>query len=647
MLKISVKSSDSPLDEPTPTGEDRRQRHIHAGEIRLLFANANLGIGVTVLATLVLGYLESNVISHPVILGWSLYTLMVAAARFALAHRYWRTPSVDEMAGRWGAAFAIGAGLAGAGWGAAGIFLYPDDLTHQVFLVFVLGGMMLGAPSLLAPRPLTFLVFLLPAGLAPAARLAFQGDRAHLAMGLLAVVFTITALITTWSIHRTIESSLNLRYDNQDLVDELKIANNQAEALNQQLERRVQERTSELQQTTEHLRAEIEQRVRTEEELLRARKLESLGVLAGGIAHDFNNFLTIIQGNVELAKLGLEPDDPAQAILDRTIKGCRRAAFLSSQLLTFAKGGSPIRSLASVAKLVNDAVNLARAGAPTTIDVDVAQDLWSVEVDAGQIGQVLHNILLNARQAMPEGGIIEVRAMNMAFGDGGETGSGAYVRISIRDYGCGISADHLPKIFDPYFTTKTSGTGLGLATAHAIVAKHAGHISVESKPGMGTVFNIDLPASQEIPATPSSVGEGLQMGTGRLLVMDDEDAIRSLLKAVLTNLGYLVQTARDGAEAIALYETAKSSGCGFDAVLLDLTVAGGMGGVEAAAKLKELDPSVKLIVSSGYSQAAVMSDFRKYGFDAVIEKPWTPARVSEIFRGVLVTELSRKARQNP
>jgi CheY-like chemotaxis protein len=361
-------------------------------------------------------------------------------------------------------------------------------------------------------------------------------------------------------------------------------------------------------------------------------------VLAGGIAHDFNNFLTVVQGNVEIAKLELGPDEPVQAILDQTANACQRAKFLSSQLLTFAKGGAPVRRLVSIAELVMDAVHLARAGAQTSIDVKIAEDLQFAEVDPGQIGQVLHNILLNARQAMPEGGIIEVRASNLVTG--GVTGdalpAGARVRISIRDYGCGIPADVLPRIFDPYFTTKPGGSGLGLAMAYAIVAKHNGNLWVESQPGEGTIFTIDLPASLQKPAPQAPIAVHMQAGTERLLVMDDEEALRKLLEAVLTKLGYKVETARDGAEAIALCENAKASGRGFDAVLLDLTVRGGMGGVEAAAKLRELDPSLKLIVSSGYSDAPVISDFRKYGFDDVIPKPWAIPQVGEVFRRVLV-----------
>ena len=539
--------------------------------------------------------------------------------------------------------FTVGVGLAGAGWGAAGILLYPAaHLTNQVFLVFVLGGMMLGASSVLAPRPEAFLTFLIPAGFIPTVRLFLEGDETHFAMGLLAAVFTLATLITTRRLYRMVDSSLRLQLENRDLVDDLRTANQETAALNQALELRVQERTAELHKSAEQLRAEIAQREQTEEELLRARKLESLGVLAGGIAHDFNNFLTVVQGNIEVAKVQLNPGEPALEFLDQAANACQRAKFLSSQLLTFAKGGAPVRRVASVAQLVTDAVHLARTGSPIAIEVKIAEGLWSAQVDPGQIGQVLHNILINAREAMSGGGAIEVRAENAVFpnnlGD-----ADPEVRISIQDNGPGIPPEVLRRIFDPYFTTKPGGTGLGLATAYAIVVKHGGHISVESTPGAGTVFTIDLPASLETPLSPAPMAVPLQTGTERLLVMDDDEALRMLSKAVLTTLGYEVQTASDGAEAVALNETAKAAGKGFDAALLDLTVTGGMGGVEAAAKLKESDPDLKLIVSSGYSDAPVMSHFAEYGFDAVILKPWTVKEMSEVLRRVFIVDPARRA----
>jgi signal transduction histidine kinase/CheY-like chemotaxis protein len=623
--------------ELAQANEDCRRRQVLAAQVRLLYGNANVGVGVTLVATSILGYLQWEVVAHPVVLSWCLYMFLVATGRFTLASRYWRSARSSLETRRWRAGFAVGAGLAGTGWGAAGILLYPEVRpVNQLFLVFMLGGMMLGGASILAARPEAYLAFILPAGLAPAVRLMLQGDEAHLAMALMASLFTLATVITTRRIHLTIVSSLNLRFENATLVENLQAATHRAEALNEQLEVRVQERTAELHRSTQQLRAEIAQREQIEEQLLRTRKLESLSVLAGGIAHDFNNFLAVVQGNVELAKAQLDRDAPVQALLDETASACKRAALLSTQLLTFSKGGAPVRRLVSLAQLIMDAIPLVRAGAQTSFDVCISENLRAAEVDPGQIGQVLHNILLNARQAMPEGGTIKVQAENVDL----KTAAGidSRVRISVQDHGCGIPDDDLPRIFDPYFTTKLGGSGLGLATAYAIIAKHGGSLSVQTKSGDGTVFIIDLPASEESPAPQASLTAYIQTGTERILVMDDEKALRNLMKNVLIKLGYEVQTAEDGAEAIVLFENAKGCGRGFDAILLDLTVSGGMGGLEAAARLKELDPSVKLIVSSGYSEAPVLSDLRKYGFDDIIPKPWTIARVSEVVRRVLLSD---------
>jgi PAS domain S-box-containing protein len=397
---------------------------------------------------------------------------------------------------------------------------------------------------------------------------------------------------------------------------------------------RVAERTAELQQANERLEAEINKRKVIEEELLRADKLEALAVLAGGIAHDFNNFLTIVQGNLELAKIHTKPGDAVCEILQQSDTACKRAISLASQLLTFGKGGAPIIRTTAVAQLLAASLDLARAGSQVRFDLAIPDDLWPAEIDAGQISQVFHNLLLNARQAVPEGSVVEVRAENVVI-EGGTLpiNAGKYVKISIRDHGSGIPPEILPRIFDPYFTTKDTGSGLGLATAYSIVTKHQGHLRVDSTVGQGSTFYVHLPASEMSPfIQPSAV---VRRGAGRILVMDDEEAIRRLLELTMSQLGYEVECASDGAEAIELFTRAVTSGRGFDGVLLDLTVPGRMGGQEAAAELRKIDPSVKVIGSSGYADIPILSEFQKYGFDDVIRKPYTRAELSDVLTRVI------------
>ena len=399
---------------------------------------------------------------------------------------------------------------------------------------------------------------------------------------------------------------------------------------------RVEERTAELRQANQRLRAEMEHRRQVEEELLQARKLEAVGVLAGGIAHDLNNFLTVVQGNADLASRHTLPGQPLHEILGHITAACARAGLLSTQLLTFSKGGSPVRETGSIAGLLRECAELAQSGSSVRVESKVAADLWPAKFDPGQMSQVFHNILWNAREAMPGGGVVELRASNETVEDGhASLSAGRYLRIVVQDRGCGIPTHILPKIFDPYFTTKETGSGLGLATAYAIVAKHEGHIGVQSAEGEGTKFTIYLPAAEgdvtaQCPHTPE-----VHSGSGRILLMDDETAILRLLSRTLQHLGYEVECSANGAEALKLFENARREGRGFNAALLDLTVPGGMGGCETAARLREIDPRVPIIVSSGYSDSAVMAEFRSYGFDQVLPKPWTLAQLSEVLKRAL------------
>jgi PAS domain S-box-containing protein len=374
-----------------------------------------------------------------------------------------------------------------------------------------------------------------------------------------------------------------------------------------------------------------------EEALLRARKIESVGVLAGGIAHDFNNMLTALMGNISLAKMFVDPDDKVFARLMEAEKACDRAATLAHQLLTFSKGGSPVRHTVSIAELLTESTDFALRGSNVHCDLAIPADLCPVDVDAGQIHQVLHNVVLNAAQAMPDGGSVQVRAANILvrLGAALPLKEGRYITMSVQDHGCGIPDDVLPNIFDPYFTTKEHGSGLGLATAYSIITKHEGYITATSEVGTGTTVCIYLPASQQALVTTPDVPDSPLVGSGRILVMDDEEPIRELLSEMLTSLGYEADCTQDGTEAIALYQSGKAADQPFVAVILDITIPGGMGGKETLEHLRAIDPQVKALISSGYANDPIMANFAQYGFSGVVSKPYTAHRLSDALQRVL------------
>ena len=382
---------------------------------------------------------------------------------------------------------------------------------------------------------------------------------------------------------------------------------------------------------------DITDRKKMEEELLKAQKLESLGILAGGIAHDFNNALTGILGNISLARMFVNPEDKISRRLAAAEKATLSAQNLTQQLLTFSMGGAPVKRITSIAVLLEESTAFALRGSNVRCECSIDKDLWPVEADEGQISQVISNLIINAQQAMPEGGIIKVIAENITIDAGNPflLESGKYLKISIEDQGIGIPEEHLTKIFDPYFTTKQKGSGLGLATTYSIIKNHSGHIAVESKLSVGTTFYIYLPASKEQTLIKKEVEETPVAGSGKILVMDDETDIRESISEALTLLGYEICLAGDGAKAIELYKKARESGNPFSAVIMDLTISGGMGGKEAIKNLIEIDPEVKAIVSSGYSNDPVMSDFMKYGFRDVITKPYKIKDLSRVLHRVI------------
>jgi signal transduction histidine kinase/CheY-like chemotaxis protein len=382
---------------------------------------------------------------------------------------------------------------------------------------------------------------------------------------------------------------------------------------------------------------DVTERARLEAELLRSSKLESVGILAGGIAHDFNNILTVVMGNVTLAML----DSGVMAVAGRWLgeaeRGVLRARDLTQQLLTFAKGGEPVRKTVQLPEIVREVTEFALHGSKVRSEFVFDPDLWAADVDKGQIGQVVQNLAINAVQAMPEGGLITIAIHNEQVlpESARPLQVGKYLRLEISDTGMGIRAEHLQRIFDPYFTTKQSGSGLGLATVYSIVRRHQGHIDVESALGQGTTFYIWLPAV--LATAPVEVDEPVEMASmsGRVLFMDDEDTICTVAKVLLERLGFTPVTVPDGATAVAAYEEARQKGEPFKLVIMDLTVPGGMGGMEAMGKLLKLDPRVRAIVSSGYSSDPVLSSYRAHGFRGMVPKPYKLTDLSRTIRAVL------------
>jgi PAS domain S-box-containing protein len=371
-----------------------------------------------------------------------------------------------------------------------------------------------------------------------------------------------------------------------------------------------------------------------EAERQRFSKLEAIGTLAGGIAHDFNNILTAIIGNISLAMLDLEMKGQTRERLADAERACQQAQNLSQQLLTFSKGGAPIKKITSVKEIATESASFACRGSRVNYQTSLPDDLWAVEADPGQISQVFHNLVINAIQAMPNGGIVRLLGENLVVEALNELAidAGRYVKISIQDEGVGISADHLSKIFDPYFTTKQMGSGLGLATSYSIIKNHHGYISVESKIEKGTTLNVYLPASdQKVTQQPKSDGQ-LIPGKGKILVMDDEAMVREVLSKMLQTMGYEVKLAEDGIKAIELYTREKGTGDPFGIVILDVTIPGGMGGKEVMARLLKIDPRVKAVVSSGYSDDPVMANFQRYGFSDVIAKPYKISELDKVLK---------------
>ncbi|MDA8240904.1 MAG: PAS domain S-box protein [Nitrospiraceae bacterium] len=382
---------------------------------------------------------------------------------------------------------------------------------------------------------------------------------------------------------------------------------------------------------------DISMRRKMEYELQKAQKLESLGVLAGGLAHQFNNILTALTGNIMLAKMYAKPGTEVSDILSEAEKASLKASDLTRQLLTFSKGGAPFTKTLSLKELIRDLTGFVAKESAVRCEAFVPQNLWPVEADEGQIRQAITNLLANACQAMPLGGLVKISAENVIADPAliPSLREGAYVKLAITDQGAGIEKNHMDKIFDPFFTTKQKGSGLGLASAFSIVRSHNGRITVESEVGIGTTFTIYLPAALGKTPEEKAGGKVLLPGDKRILVMDDEDMVRNVIDRMLGQCGCTASFARDGREMIELYRKGMESGRPFDAVIIDLIIAGGMGGKEAVQKLLEVDPHASAIVSSGYSEDLIMSNFREFGFKGVLAKPYNLSELGKVLSEVI------------
>jgi PAS domain S-box-containing protein len=391
---------------------------------------------------------------------------------------------------------------------------------------------------------------------------------------------------------------------------------------------------------------DISERKRSETERLTTSKLESLGTLAGGIAHDLNNILTVISGNIGLAQIEAPVDSGnLLGFLSKAGQAAQHAAHLSSQLLTFSKGGAPLKKVVSMGELLEHSAEFSLYGSNLRADFDIAVDLWKAEVDAGQIEQVVNALILNAREAMPQGGTVRVRARNVVFKEntGAPLPAGRYVKVTISDRGPGISEELRTKIFDPYFTTKPTGTGLGLAISYSVVKKHGGLLVLENSSAEGAVFAFYLRASEgaaKAGPEPRAAARPYHYNHQRILVMDDEEAIRELTSQLLSTLGYEVTAVPDGLEAVRLYERALRKGEQFQAVILDATVRGGMGGVATIERLRSMDPKVNAIICSGYSDEAALSEFLAYGFRGALPKPFTRSELADALQRAFETPSS-------
>jgi signal transduction histidine kinase/ActR/RegA family two-component response regulator len=619
-----ARKSDAPT---TLAAAIQRQRQLRAAQTRLLYENASLGIVVTVVIAVLLAYAQWSIIPARVISAWLFYMLLVCVARFALVRRYRRAMANENGDERWNAYFVAGTALAAAGWGASAIFLYPPDRpVNETLLVFVVGGVMLGGGSLLAARPAAFLTFLLPPGLLTALRLVSLGGEAHVIMGFLCVLFTLATVATTWGFHRMIQSSFKLRFDNQDLIERLQTAKDHAEALNRELEIRVNDRTAKL--------LEADQ-----------RKDEFLATLA----HELRNPLAPIRFAVESLKAGAPPASAARAreVIDRQVRQLVRLVDDLLDVSRITANKIHLRrephDLARLMTTAAESILPLAAAADQQLDVRMPSTLTWVDGDGARLVQIFANVLSNAVKFTPRGGQIWFSAEPQS----------AEAVVRIRDTGIGIAADVLPRVFDlfqqaePILERSAGGLGIGLTLARRLVEMHDGRIVVTSAgPGQGTEVEIRLPMTLA-PAAPVPLVEPLGVAAERklrVLIVEDNVDAAEMLDLLISELGHVTTVAHDGGTAISAAKAFVP-----DVVFMDigLPVMNGYAVVRALRDLPEF-ANVHFAAVTGWGQDEDRRKAREAGFDSHFTKPLSPAVLEEVLASVAKrTRSGREAVSTP
>ena len=726
-----------------------KEKRLSTDIIAQLAEHTIFGLAGTIVNSGVVVLILHKSVAMKGLLWWFFILLLISICRINLQILFKKNISNEKLLKNWKIYFLLSILISGIIWGFSGVaFFSEESVPHQAFLAFVLGGMVAGSVGVYSVMIRAFLFFSIPALFPLIIRLAFMRDSVHLSMSFMLFLFWLIMLFTARKLHENLIKSLELKYENKDLINDLeneiearKAAEAKLSNQKDEVERIVEKRTQQLKdarlrqneavnagnvglwdwhltsnrvqyskewkkqmgyedheigddldewQSRVHpedigpaleqvervlkyedheYRAEfrfrhkdgsyrwilaqgsvlkdesgkparmlgshidITERKRMEDELQKTHKLESLGVLAGGIAHDFNNILSTILGNISMARELTDTEDEISGLLIDAEEASKNARKLTRQLLTFAKGGVPLKEVTSMNRIIKETISVMTRGSEYNCEFSIDENLWPVEIDAGQITQAINNIAVNSRQAMPDGGMISVSAGNLMVSENHlPLNSGKYIRISIRDQGSGIPEKYLSRIFDPYFTTKQNASGLGLATAYSIINKHGGLLTAESQHGMGAAFHIYLPASDKEISIKEETR--IVMGHGNVLVMDDEADLLKIYGKILERLGYKPEYTSDGAEAVLMYKAAMEQGNPYDIVILDLTIPGGMGGEETIKKLLEIDPDVKAIVSSGYSDDEVMANFREYGFKGMMQKPFDIKTLSIVMKDV-------------